>query len=256
MQRPSGRPSVPVKIKDVRRGSVTTLIERYALLWELIMGAMALLYLVLTVRNDAQPGSVPGVLLLVFAGMFGIEFAVRLWDAESRWHYAKHHWLDIISCVPVVGGLRGVRLVRLLVLGLRIVLDYTTARGRRSAEYVWGTVAFLVLGSAYAFWLAEKPVNGALHNFWDAVWWAGMTMTTGGPSDIGPTTTEGKILAGLLSLLGLGLIGFVSSQLTAIWLRNDADADPVMHELQALRAENAEIRGLLTALGERLPESS
>jgi len=238
--------------RRLRRGNLSRFIDRFQLPWETGMGCLAVIFLVLSIRNDENPGSVPLILLLLFTFMFLTEFLLRLWDADSRWRYARAHWLDVVSCVPVVGGVRALRLVRPVGLGLRILLAFSRAHGRHTDKFVWASTAFLVLGSAYSFWVVERSVNPHLQTFGDAVWWAVITVTTVGYGDIYPVTTEGRVIGGLLSFIGLGLIGFVSSQLTTVWLRHDEEENPVLFELEALRAENAEIRGLLLGLNERL----
>ena len=54
---------------------------------------------------------------VAFAVIFLTEFSARCWDSPSRRHYLRSHWLDLGSCVPLVGGLRSVRILRLLRLG-------------------------------------------------------------------------------------------------------------------------------------------
>lgn len=56
--------------------------------------------------------------------------------------------------------------------------------------------------SGLFFYMAEKQVNVAVKNFWYAMWWAGMSVTTIG-CDINPMTAPGMVLGFILSLLGI-----------------------------------------------------
>ena len=67
--------------------------------------------------------------------------------------------------------------------------------------YSVGTVLFTYL-AALIFYEVEADSNSALHGFGDALWWAGVNLTTAGASLI-PTTAVGKVLSVLLPLAGM-----------------------------------------------------
>lgn len=115
--------------------------------------------------------------------------------------------------------------------------------GRQSLWFLGPCLFILWVGSAYSIWTLEHGVNHSIRTFTDALYWSIVTMTTVGYGDIAPVTAAGRMLSGLLVLVGIGLIGFMSSRLTALWLQQDeGDTE---RELRAVRAELAEIRMLL-----------
>ncbi len=235
-----------------RRGLVTTFVAQHRRTWDSVMTTLAVVYVVVAVRNDDEPGSVPPIDLLVLSAIFLAEFAIRCWDAPSRRAYLRRHWVDVVSCIPLVGGLRAVRLLRLLRLGatlrLLVAMDEEVrlhARRRQSLWFVAPCLLLLWVGSAYGIWVLEHGQNRHITSFGDALYWSFTTATTVGYGDIAPVTPEGRTLAGVLVFCGIGLLGFASARLTAIWLRQDASSDPVMHELAVVRAELAEVRRLL-----------
>lgn len=67
--------------------------------------------------------------------------------------------------------------------------------------YSCATILFTYL-SALIFYEMEAEVNAGLHGFGDALWWAGVNLTTAGASLI-PTTAIGKLLSVLLPLVGM-----------------------------------------------------
>ena len=72
-----------------------------------------------------------------------------------------------------------------------------------------------------------------------------ITATTVGYGDFRPITPEGKVIAGALVFLGLGLLGFISAQLTSRWLRVDDHQRAVDGQLRAIRQELAELKKLI-----------
>lgn len=60
--------------------------------------------------------------------------------------------------------------------------------------------------------------------FQDALWWSFVTATTVGYGDLSPTSNAGRIIASLLMLVGIGLIGSLTSSITSFFLHTDEEA--------------------------------
>lgn len=58
-------------------------------------------------------------------------------------------------------------------------------------------------------------------NFSDALWWSFVTATTVGYGDLSPSTNTGRIIASLLMIVGIGLIGSLTSSITSFFLHNN-----------------------------------
>jgi len=131
---------------------------------------------------------------------------------------------------------------------------------RGSIAFLGPILILLWVGAATAAWVLEHGVNPALKTFGDALYWSFVTATTVGYGDIAPVTSEGRVLAGLLAFLGIGLLGFASARLTAKFLQQQNGDDPSLRisvdEVRALRAEIAELRTLLVQRAEPELESS
>jgi voltage-gated potassium channel len=54
-------------------------------------------------------------------------------------------------------------------------------------------------------------------NYTDAIWWSFVTSTTVGYGDISPSTNAGRIIACVLMLVGIGLIGSLTSTITSFF---------------------------------------
>ncbi|HLQ14240.1 MAG TPA: ion transporter [Candidatus Eisenbacteria bacterium] len=243
------------------RGRVAAFVQRHALAWELVMAALTIVYVVVAFLQD-QGSSGPVLLATqLLAGFFVIEFSLRLYDSPSRRVYLRNHWLDIVTCIPVVGSFRVLRLVRLLAF-VRLGANLRAfGLGAAASERVYGGAGLWVLApvllvvwvaAAYGFYTLEGGVNPNIKTFGDALYFALVTASTVGYGDVTPVTSEGKVLTGLVIFVGIGLLGFGSAQLTAKLLpqRNEvaelkATVDRQCQMLEDLNTRLAGVTGLL-----------
>lgn len=238
--------------RRVARGALTAFVDRHLLAWELVLGVLAAVYLAVSFLVDEGSGVTPWV-IAVLAAVFIGEFTLRLADAPARTVYLRHHWLDLVSAIPLIGGLRSLRLMRLLRLGAGVRV-LTAAEGiaeerggRRSFWYVGPALILLWLGAACAYWVLEHGVNPQVHTFADALYWAFITATTVGYGSVATATPEGRILAGVVIFVGIGLVGFASARITQHWLRDDAERHPklMLEKMTKLEADIASLRQLI-----------
>ncbi len=132
--------------------------------------------------------------------------------------YALSHWYDV--ALVLVPMLRPLRLLRLLAL-LRI-LDRSAAGtvAGRVLVYVTGAAGMAVLLGALAVLDAErKSPEANITDFGDALWWACTTVTTVGYGDRYPVTGEGRAVAVVLMVMGIGVVGAVTAAVASWILR-------------------------------------
>ena len=86
------------------------------------------------------------------------------------------------------------------------------------------------------FYITEPQIK----TFGDGIWWALVTVTTVGYGDITPLTTPGRVVAGGLMFIGLGLIATVTAIVSAKFITNYVDHhtnDDVLEKLEELESE-------------------
>ena len=74
----------------------------------------------------------------------------------------------------------------------------------------------VVLGAVGVFEL-ERGENKAIGTFGDALWWAVVTITTVGYGDVSPVTPEGRFIADLLMITGIGVIGIFTATVASFF---------------------------------------
>jgi voltage-gated potassium channel len=164
------------------------------------------------------------IICIIFLG----DFFFFLWKSENKSRYLKKHWIDFISSIPFMSFLRTFRLVRAiriirLLRGFKGIIQIFRLLGTNKLQNILiSYILILILVMLYcsmAFYTFEQNVNPNVHNLFDAFWWAFITITTVGYGDIYPSTTEGRIVAMVLSLGGMGLFSLVTAELSTILLK-------------------------------------
>ncbi|MGE5296980.1 MAG: ion transporter [Solirubrobacterales bacterium] len=151
----------------------------------------------------------------------------------------RQRWWELPSMIPITGGMvaslegvslvRGVRLLRLVrvirllrVVGVamrfRGVMGFIARVYRRSqAGALFVAAAIIVLLGAISAFAVESQSNPRFVAFGDTIWWALNMFTNVAYVDFQPVTGAGRIIAGILQILGIAFIGiFAGSMANAI----------------------------------------
>ena len=185
--------------------------------------------------------------------VFIVDLTLRTVLAPKHIAYLVHHPLDVIAVA--VPAFRVLRVLRVLTAGQWLISRGSRLRVGRTATAVVFAVAFLTYLSALAVLNAERGAKGAdIESFGDAVWWSLVTMATVGYGDYVPVTTNGRIVAVGLMVVGISLLGLVgasvaSAVVTRISGRAQEGQSAVKEDLEALRTEIAALRQALLDAG-------
>jgi voltage-gated potassium channel len=89
-------------------------------------------------------------------------------------------------------------------------------------------------------------------NVWIGLWWAIQTVTTVGYGDVTPTSTWGRVLAGVVMITGIGFLTVVTAAITAALVegarRRRGAAfgdDPIEKKLDEMNARLEQLEALL-----------
>jgi voltage-gated potassium channel len=186
--------------------------------------------------------------------LFFVDFLVMLHRAKDRRRYLlTWGWLDLASSIPMVDFLRWGRAARIMRI-LRVLRGVRAARvlsvfilERRAESAFLATVLLsiiLVVVSAVGVLHFEAGDEGNIKTPEDAVWWAVATITTVGYGDRYPVTSEGRVVAAILMVAGVGLFGTFSG-FVAAWFLAPGQAKRE-NELAVLQRDVNEIKQLLT----------
>lgn len=187
---------------------------------------------------------------LVVCVFFFIDFVYSLATAPNRsLYFFSWGWIDLVSSIPLVVGLRfgrAVRIVRILQVlraarASKMVAAFLIDRRASSGGLAVVLIAFLVLFSGtVAILQFELHHGGSINSAGNALYWAITTMTTVGYGDLYPVTTGGKVVASMMMIGGVMLYGVVAGLVAAWFVR------PIERELESgLHEEVRALRSLI-----------
>ena len=223
--------------------------------------------------------------------IFTVEYLARIWSVVERSEEARERpfrarlrymirplsLADLLAILPFYLGalvnvdlrmLRALRLLRVLKLSrystsIRLLVDALEKEARAIAAAVF-VLSLLVLVAASLVYLAEQRAQpDAFGTIPDALWWSVITMTTVGFGDVVPVTPFGKIIGGVIAVIGIGMVALPAGLLAAafseqIHLRDQRFEAEVEHRLidgKLSKQDRASLEELRKRIGLRASEA-
>lgn len=176
----------------------------------------------------------------VCAATFILDYALRLITADYkfgkksigsfiRYPFSFMAIIDLISILPSITVLNsGFKLLRLMRMmrALRVFRVFKTFRYSKSVRIIANVfrrskeplIAVCTLAGAYILVSALVIFNvepDSFDTFFDAIYWATVSLTTMGYGDIYPITTAGRIITMVSSIFGIAIVALPAGIITA-----------------------------------------
>lgn len=170
--------------------------------------------------------------------IFALDYGYRFYTADQRKRFARSNIPDLIAIIPFSSVFRLARLARLLRL-IRLSRMSRLTRLVRAAAFLrvlYKKVEGILKTNGLIYMLCVTGVlvvtggvaimyfEDTMSNFGDAIWWSLVTTTTVGYGDISPQSLGGRVIAGILMILGIGLLGMVTGSIATYFLSPQASA--------------------------------
>lgn len=168
-------------------------------------------------------------ILIIFVSDYVIRFIV----SNKKLEFVKSNVLDLIAILPFNSAFRAFRTLKMLKLLKLAKLSKTFRMFAVLGRFAHKLGRFLntngfkyMLLVVAIFTLIGGSLISVFENitFSDGVWWAFVTTTTVGYGDISPNSLGGRIIACVLMIVGIGLVGSLTSTITTYFI-NKPDAD-------------------------------
>lgn len=169
--------------------------------------------------------------------VFLLDFFIELFMAKRKWHFIWTHFLFFVVSIPYLAifhyfGWTFSPQINYLVqyiplvrggYALAIVVGWFTYN---RATGLFFTYLFTLLSTVYfaslVFYMFEHNVNPLVVDYYSALWWASMDVTTVG-SNIEAVTTIGRILSVVLAASGMMMFPIFTVYITNIIIQQRKD---------------------------------
>lgn len=186
---------------------------------------------------------ISNIVEIVSVVIFSLEYILRVWSADHaypelppllsslRFMVSFAAIIDLVSLLPsyisvisanfmVLRMLRVLRLLRAFKLNryTHALRDIGEVFRKKASQLISSmlVVAFLILISAVLMYDAEHEVQPEVfENAFSGLWWAIVTVTTVGYGDMRPITPVGRVMGGVIALLGIALVAVPTGIITA-----------------------------------------
>lgn len=201
----------------------------YTMIYEIVFGILAIISVIFAII-DIRSGlsSWQQYVDLSIWIIFVIDYAARLILSKSKKIFIKNNVLDLIAIIPFNSALRILRsfkflrllkfmkilkMARLIALLGRFFKKIKTFLDINGFKYILlFSIVLIFIGGLSISYIENKTLS-------DGIWWAFVTTTTVGYGDISPSTNIGRIIACILMIVGVGLIGSLTSTITSYFMK-------------------------------------
>ena len=212
--------------------------NKYKIAYEIIFTLLAIIAVIITLldlteninlsNNDAL-----NTFDTAITYIFIFDYAIRLIFAKSKRDFFKTNIPDLIAIIPFNSLFKVFRIAKLLRLAkltkmtkLFKLFRFVGVLARLNKKIkgvlktnglnhaLWFTLVVILL-SAIGIYVAEPET---VKTFDTALWWSFVTATTVGYGDIFPTSSIGRMIAGILMLTGIGTIGMITGSISTYFM--------------------------------------
>ena len=270
---PSEKPHLSEK-EAARRAAMRQKLQNPS--YEIFMGLLSILSIanlaLQLFTDDPNLSQILSLMNFVLTTFFALDFIFRFITAPSKkdYFFRGYGWADLLSSLPFsqTNILRLFRLIKVYHLikdyGWRTIGTALIKDRADSALFTLVFISILVLEFGSLGMIAiESSAEGAnITKASDSVWYMVVTMATVGYGDQYPVTAGGRVLGGLVILVGVGIFGTLTGYLANFFLsprktKAIPEQPSIQDQLQALKELNAQqqqaIRDLEALLEERKP---
>lgn len=190
------------------------------------------------IRNNYHYG------LMIFeyfsVSVFSLEYLSRLITADYkytsgsktgkviRYIFSFGSIVDLLSIIPSflsfdLRVLRLLRVSRLLKLGrysksLEMIVEVFHEKRTELLTTLFLSFLLLIIASCLMYYAENGIQPEAFPNIMEAFWWAVCTLTTVGYGDVYPITPLGKLIAGSIAILGIGIVALPTGILSSAFI--------------------------------------
>jgi voltage-gated potassium channel len=119
---------------------------------------------------------------------------------------------------------------------------------RRVFPLLAGATVVLAVGVGF---LVRAIAPNDFHSFGEGIWWAVVTLATVGYGDVVPTSPWGRVVGGVVIVLGVTFLAFLTATVTSLFVSSE-QREAARQEEERRAASEEEMKALLREVSARL----
>ncbi len=170
--------------------------------------------------------------------VFTVEYGVRILIASNKKDFFLNNIWDLVAIIPFSSVFRVARfsrltrlarmarltrLLRIIAFTRRSLLGFNALLHTNNLHFMIIFTSFVVLLGAVGMYQLEQGIT--VDTFADSLWWSLVTTTTVGYGDISPATGQGRLLAAVLMLIGIGFVGMVTGTIATYFVKKTTGSE-------------------------------
>jgi voltage-gated potassium channel len=184
---------------------------------------------------------------LISVSIFTIEYVLRVWSCTHEKKYEHWFWgrlrymlsweglIDLAAILPYylhimqVFDLRALRLLRLLrffrifrltsyLKSTKVIANVFRSRMQELLLSLILSVGLIIISACLVYFAEHKAQPDSFSSIPKTLWWSVVTLTTTGYGDMIPVTLVGRLLTGIIMLIGVALFALPAGIITAGFL--------------------------------------
>ena len=192
----------------------------------------------------ARYGSLLLVIETITVTFFLIDYVLRLWTADClfpkdkkavavlKYQFSFNGLVDLLSSVPFFlpfvfpAGLTAFRMFRVVRLfrifrinayfdSINVIGQVLKSKAKLLISSLFVILMLMLAASLCMYSLEHEAQPEAFNNAFSGIWWAENTLLTVGYGDIYPITPMGRIMAMVITLLGVGMVAIPTGIISA-----------------------------------------
>jgi len=204
--------------------------RRLKIAYEILLLILAGLSVLFLFKNNAFTDILDKIIWFIFF----IDVLVGLLRSKHKGSYLLKHPLEIVAAIPldsIFQSARIIRLVRVLrffSIGKKTFKPIREILKTNGLHKLLAVAVFFLIGAT----LLVKHFEPGIGSYADGLWWSIVTTTTVGYGDLSPKTSTGRLVAVFLMLIGIGIIGTLTSSITTFFIKEKKKKDPTIAFIQ------------------------
>ena len=192
--------------------------------------------------------------------IFSVEYLLRVWSCVEREEFGHPFWgrikfifspwglIDLLAIFPFyfslfatdLGFVRILRLLRILRLfrvsryfhALRVIQNVVKAKKEELLLSMSFIIFLLLISSSLVYYIEHDAQPKVFTSIPDSLWWGVNAMTTVGYGDMHPITPLGKVLGGLMAILGVSIFALPTGILASGFAQQIRSTKPNSHFIE------------------------